>query len=194
MDARYKVPALLALLALAGCATLPSGPSVMVLPTQGKPFEVFLSEDALCRSWAQQQLGVNTQEVASNNVAAGATLGTVLGAGIGALFGAASGNAGAGAAIGAGGGLLLGTASGAESAQVYGYEAQRRYDNSYVQCMYAKGNQVPTTTRVRSRSGYGQGRVYTSPPPPPEREFVPSVPPVPPDYFPAPGQGRHGPR
>jgi hypothetical protein len=159
-----KIPAVCMLLALAGCATLPSGPSVMVLPAPGKPFEVFQSEDANCRRWAEQRIGMNPQENYNQNAVSGAAVGTVVGAGIGALLGAASGNAGAGAAIGAGSGLLIGTASGADSGRVYGYEAQRRYDNSYLQCMYANGNQIPGTVR----------RSY--------RRSVPAPPAVPPDY------------
>ena len=47
--------------------------------------------------------------------------------------------------------VVVGTASGAQAGQVYGMEAQRRYDIAYKQCMYAKGNQVPgaSTRRVR---------------------------------------------
>jgi hypothetical protein len=168
-----KVLSIVVLLALAGCATLPTGPSVRVLPTPGKPFEVFQSEDAICRQWAERQIGMSAQDTANQNTVTGAAVGTVLGAGVGAALGAASGNAGAGAAIGAGSGLLLGTASGASSGQVYGMEAQRRYDNTYVQCMYSKGNQIPGTVR-RSR---------------PTRRVAP--PPsygVPPDYYPTPMQ------
>jgi hypothetical protein len=152
---------LLALLATGGCATLPSGPSVRVMPAPGKPFEVFMSEDATCRQWAERGIGMNAQEISNQNAVSGAAVGTVLGAGVGALLGAASGNAGAGAAIGAGSGLLLGGASGASSGQVYGYEAQRRYDYSYQQCMYSYGNQVPGTARRAVR------RYYAPPPPPP---------------------------
>ena len=47
-----------------------------------------------------------------------------------------------GAAVGAGSGLLGGTISGASAGQGYAWEAQRRYDIAYQQCMYAKGNQV----------------------------------------------------
>ncbi|GFO68129.1 hypothetical protein GMLC_17080 [Geomonas limicola] len=157
---------------ISGCATMPSGPSVMVLPTPGKPFEVFMQEDAECRMWAEQRLGISPQEQHDQSVAQGAVVGTVLGAGVGAMLGAASGNAGAGAAIGAGSGLLLGSVSGADSGQAYGYQAQRRYDNSYLQCMYAKGNQVPGTVRRE----YRQRRVATPPPPPPAYDSVP------PDY------------
>lgn len=148
------------LLALAGCATVPTGPSVMVLPTPGKPFEVFQAEDASCRLWASQQIGLTPQETVNQNTAAGAVAGTLLGAGLGAAIGAASGNPGAGAAIGAGSGLLAGTAVGANAGQAYGWEAQRRYDIAYQQCMYAKGNQIPGMEQ-RSR------RTYPPPPPPP---------------------------
>ncbi len=172
-----RIPAALMLLALAGCATLPAGPSVMVLPAPGKPFEVFQAEDAACRRWAQQQIGMSAQDNYNQNAVSGAAVGTVVGAGIGALLGAAAGNAGAGAAIGAGSGLLVGTASGSDAGQVYGREAQRRYDNSYVQCMYASGNQVPGTVR----RSYRQRRV-AAPPVPPDYQVAPSA--VPPDYLP----------
>ncbi len=146
-------------LMLSGCATLPTGPSVMVLPAPGKPFDLFQSEDASCRFWASQQVGQTPQEVVNQNTVANAALGTVLGAGLGAAIGAASGNAGTGAAIGAGSGLLGGTLVGAGNSQVYGYEAQRRYDIAYQQCMYAKGNQIPGAVQTQRGS-------YPPPPPP----------------------------
>jgi hypothetical protein len=126
---------------------MPSGPSVNVLPAPGKPFERFMAEDAACRHYAERSIGMSPQDVANQNAVTGAGVGTILGAGAGALLGAASGHPGAGAAIGAGTGLLVGTAAGANSGQVYGAEAQRRYDNTYLQCMYAKGNQVPAARR-----------------------------------------------
>jgi hypothetical protein len=169
-----RIPALLMLLALSGCATLPTGPSVMVLPTPGKPFEVFLAEDAACRRSAEQQLGMNPQESYNENAVSGAAVGTAIGAGVGALLGAASGHAGAGAAIGAGSGLLVGSASGADAGQVYGHQAQRRYDNTYLQCMYANGNQIPGTVR----RNYRQRSMPAAPAPPPGFDSVP------PDYSP----------
>ena len=42
-------------LLLAGCVSIPIGPSVRVLPAPGKPFDVFVREDALCRQFAVQQ-------------------------------------------------------------------------------------------------------------------------------------------
>ena len=168
-----RIPTFLMLAALTGCATLPTGPSVMVLPAPGKPFEIFQAEDASCRRWAEQRVGLSSQESYNQNTASGAAVGTVLGAGVGALLGAASGNAGAGAAIGAGSGLLLGAANGSDSGQVYGQQAQTRYDNSYLQCMYASGNQIPGTVRRDYRR-----RVIAPPPPPPLDNGVP------PDYLP----------
>ena len=133
----------LVLLLLGGCATMPTGPSVTVLPTPGKPFEVFQADDVVCRQWASQQIGQTPQEAANQSTATGAVAGTVIGAGLGAAIGAAAGHVGTGAAIGAGSGLLVGTAAGANAGQVSGREAQRRYDSAYMQCMYSKGNQVP---------------------------------------------------
>jgi len=140
----------------------------MVLPPPGKPFEVFQAEDSLCRQWARQQIGLTPQATANQNTAAGAAVGTAIGAGLGAAIGAASGQAGAGAVIGAASGLLVGTASGANSGEYYGWEAQRRYDIAYQQCMYANGNIIPGVRRYY--------RVQETPPPPPSDMY-----PAPPD-------------
>jgi hypothetical protein len=156
----FKSIALMVSLVCGGCATLPSGPSVNVLPGPGKSFDQFMAEDATCRQWAERQLGMSPQQTANQNAVSGAAAGTVIGAGAGALLGAASGHPGAGAAIGAGTGLLFGTAAGANSGELSGAEAQRRYDNTYVQCMYSKGNQVPGAMRRAER------RYYLPPPPP----------------------------
>lgn len=78
-------------LLLTACATVPTGPSVMALPGNGKHFEQFQADDTTCRQWAAQQTGMSTQ--------------------------------GAGAS------------------------GQRRYDTTYMQCMYAKGNQIPIAGR-----------------------------------------------
>jgi hypothetical protein len=150
---------LLLSLALGGCATVPTGPSVMVLPAPGKPFDQFQAEDARCKWWASQQVGLSPQETVNQNTLSGAALGTLMGAGLGAAIGAASGNPGTGAAIGAGSGLLGGTIAGSSSGQAYGAEAQRRYDIAYQQCMYAMGNQVPGAVRRGERT-------YPMPPPP----------------------------
>jgi outer membrane lipoprotein SlyB len=157
--------------AVSGCATLPTGPSVNVLPTPGKPFSQFLAEDANCRKWAEQGIGISPQEVQNQNTVSGAAVGALAGAGIGALMGSAGGHAGAGAAIGAGSGLLMGSAIGSDAGQVYGREAQRRYDNTYVQCMAANGNQVPVADWEYRR------RVIVVPAPPPQYYYAP------PEYY-----------
>ncbi len=149
---------LMIVVALAGCVTLPTGPSVMVLPGSGKTFEQFQADDMLCRQWAQQHIGQSPQEAVNQNTAAGAAVGTAVGAGLGAAIGSSSGNTASGAAFGAATGLLFGAAAGSSSGQYYGYEAQRRYDIAYQQCMYLNGNVIPGM-RVR--------HIRRLPPPPP---------------------------
>ena len=76
-----KFAPLAVLLAVGGCATLPTGPSVTVLPAQGKSFEAFRGEDESCRQWAEKRLGAPVQEIHDQNVATGAVAGTAVGAG-----------------------------------------------------------------------------------------------------------------
>jgi outer membrane lipoprotein SlyB len=161
MNSGVRIFFLLTIVTLAGCATLPTGPSVMVLPGSGKTFEQFQADDAICRQWAQQQIGQNPQEAVNQNTAAGAAVGTAIGAGLGAAIGSGSGNTASGAAWGAATGLLIGTAAGSSSGQYYGYEAQRRYDIAYQQCMYLKGNVIPGMVRTRPAR-------RLPPPPPPD--------------------------
>jgi hypothetical protein len=168
-----------AAVALGGCATLPTGPNVMVLPAPGKSFEQFQAEDAVCRQWAAQQVGGAPGAPAAQNTAVGAAVGTAIGAGLGAGLGALAGHAGTGAAIGAGTGLLGGAAVGANADQAYGWNAQRRYDVAYQQCMYAKGHQIPGAVR-------GPRQPAMPPPPPPPPPGYSPVPPGPP-LPPAPG-------
>jgi len=173
------IPISLVILA-AGCAILPTGPSVWVIPTPGKPFDLFLAEDSYCRQAAERQIGLLPQEVADQKTATGALIGTAVGTGIGAALGGASGNAGAGAVIGGVSGLMIGAASGADAGRMEGWEAQRRYDTVYLQCMYSHGNQVPGVVRV-----YRRHVVTTPQPPAPQYNYAPSAPVYP--YYPPPG-------
>jgi uncharacterized protein YcfJ len=135
---------------VAGCSTVPMGPSVAVLPGPEKPFDVFQADDMVCRQWASQQIGgVSPGQKANQNVAGGAALGTLAGAGLGAAVGAATGNVGAGAAIGGATGFAGGTAAGSSAASGSRYELQQRYDIAYQQCMYSKGNQIPGVAAVQ---------------------------------------------
>ena len=155
---------LLALVALSACATIPAGPSVMVWPGPWKPIEVFQADDTVCRQWASQQVGGQV-ESANQTLASGAAVGAMLGAGLGAAIGAATGDFGAGLGIGAASGAIVGTA--AASGPYYGdqWEIQSRYDHAYLQCMYAKGNQVPGARTYR--------RTVPPPPPPPPSAYPP---------------------
>ena len=61
--------------------------------------------------------------------------------------------------MGAGVGLLGGAAAGVGRGEGSSEAVQARYDMTYMQCMYAKGNQIPVAR--------GSEPAYTSPPPPP---------------------------
>lgn len=158
---------LAAALALAGCVTAPTGPQVMALPGTSKSFDQFQADDVSCRQYAQYTLGGDPTQQANNAAAGNAVWGTALGAAAGAIIGSATGQAGAGAAIGAGTGLLFGSANGANAAGYTYYQAQHQYDSAYLQCMYAKGNQVPFGAPRRAPRPYGPPPGYYYPPGPP---------------------------
>lgn len=149
---------------LGACATMPDGPSVLALPGSGKSFDQFRSDDAECRQFALMQIGGKTARQAGNeSLVQSAAVTTVVGAAVGAL---ADGNRGAG--TGAATGLVLGTAVGANQSQLSSYEAQRRYDYAYIQCMYAKGNRVPVSGSLMwHEPGERVYRPVYPPPPPP---------------------------
>jgi hypothetical protein len=165
---RWLAPAVAAAVLVAGCASLPPGPSVMVLPGTLKTFEEFQTDDAVCRQWAALQTGTTRKRAASESTVSGATVGTLLGAAVGAAFGALAGDPGIGAAVGAGTGLLGGAAAGAGAAEAGAYEVQHRYDIAYMQCMYSKGNQIPVAGgSLRAYSARTAPPPVPPPPPPP---------------------------
>jgi hypothetical protein len=171
-------------LLLVACATVPTEPSVMVLPGSGKSFEQFVVDDALCRQWTAQHTGT-TKQVATESTATEAAVGTPSGAAAGAAIGA--GSPGTGAAVGAGAGPLGGPGIGASEAHSASMPAQYRYDVAYMQCMYARGNQIPMPR--------GSQPAYLSPPAPPppaSGALPPGVPPPPagPPPPPPPGPSR----
>ena len=158
------------------CASVPSGPTVMVLPGTGKPFDQFQMDDATCRQFATQQVGTSVDESGAKNTATGAVIGTLLGAAVGAAIGAAAGSPATGAAVGAGTGLFGGTLIGAGNAQAAQGSVQKRYDAAYVQCMYAKGNQVPVRGAVPAYRA--PAAAAPPPPPPPPPASAPAAPPA----------------
>lgn len=51
------IASIAALVALAGCAAPPMGPTVAVMPGPNKPFEAFQTDQAVCKQFAEQQVG-----------------------------------------------------------------------------------------------------------------------------------------
>lgn len=153
---RYsKVFLATAILVIAGCASLPNGPSVMVLPGTGMSFNQFRNDDVICQQYASFQVGGTTPNQAGvNSGVTSAAVGTALGAA-------------AGAAIGGG--------SGAASSSMY--EAQQRFDVAYIQCMYAKGHQVPVSGQFSGAPQQQPVAPAANIPPPP-----PGTPPPPPPH------------
>ena len=159
---RMTVVGAVALL-LAGCVSTPTGPSVLTLPGQGKSYEQFAADAYECRQYAQSLVGTTADQAAAD---AGARS-VALGAALGALVGAAGGRGGEGAALGAAGGAIAGTGAASQSAALL----QQRYDNGYLQCMYARGNQVPMGGRSAApprpvSQGAPSGAPSIPPPPP----------------------------
>ncbi|MGZ5576035.1 MAG: hypothetical protein ACXWEV_04080 [Methylobacter sp.] len=175
-----------AILAVTGCVSLPNGPAVMVLPGTGLSFEQFRNDDTICQQFASSQVGGSTpNQAAMNSGVTSAAVGTALGA----AAGAAIGGGGGGATIGAGSGLLAGGLMGTGAASSSMGAGQQRYDTAYIQCMYAKGHQVPV-------SGQFSGAIPQQamppashiPPPPPGSMPPPHIPPPPFGPPPAPPQ------
>ena len=165
------IPKLLILpvaLILTACVSVPTGPSIMTLPGSGKNFDQFRSDENQCRQYAHQEIGgETTRQAAASSGFQSAAIGAGLGAAVGALLGG-----GEGAAIAAGMGLLAGGLSGSEAARTSGHISQQRYDNSYIQCMYAQGHRVPISSEITKNIHNQGGNVssqptgYTPPPPP----------------------------
>jgi len=161
------------ILAVTGCASMPNGPSVMVLPGTGLSFDQFRNDNAICQQFAFSQVGGTTANQAGmNSGVTSAIVGTALGAAAGAAFGG-----GSGAAIGAGSGLLAGSIVGTGAASSSMYADQQRYDAAYIQCMYAKGHQVPVSGQFPGETAQRVVMPTSNIPPPPPG----SPPPAPPN-------------
>jgi outer membrane lipoprotein SlyB len=185
MNHRYA--ALAAVLLLGACATVPDGPGVMVLPGSTKTFDQFRADDLSCRQFASLQSGGKSpRQAAEEDTARGAVVGAALGAVAGAAIGGSRG-----AGVGAGTGLLFGTATGAAATSEAGWPVQRRYDQAYVQCMYAAGNKVPVTARFTEQRS---GPMIERPATPSPSALPPGIPPPPPGTPPPPPPGVTAPR
>ena len=160
-------------LLLGGCVTAPTGPSVMALPGTGKSFDQFRIDDMECRQYALNQVGGATaDQTATDSALRSAAFGTLVGAVAGAAIGGRDS-----AGVGAGTGLLVGSMAGADAARHSARGSQRQYDNAYIQCMYAKGEQVPVSGAY---SGRRMPPAVERPDPPPSGGSY--LPPPPPGY------------
>ena len=75
-------PAVIALLLICACTTMPTGPSVLVLPGTAKSLDQFRADDLECRQFAQAQLGrVIPAQAASDGGVQSGPVGTTSGAG-----------------------------------------------------------------------------------------------------------------
>lgn len=153
MTAALRVAAAAAI-AVAGCATIPTAPRVIVLPGAKKSLAQFQSDDAACRGSAAQRLEEKVEAAPAARSSATAGAGETAAAPPLAAFGAAA------------------------LAQRDHWSAQDRFDVAYLQCMYANGNQVPIPRGFVIADPTAPGRHHGLPaeiPPPPE-----GIPPPPP--------------
>jgi uncharacterized protein YcfJ len=131
--------ALMATIVLSACVSAPTGPTITIMPREGKSFEEFKKDDDECRAFAAKSVQDGNTAALKEGAISTAT-GAAIGAAAGALYqGGSSKNVGTGAAIGMVGGAAVG-AMGASSKET---QAQTQYNTAYQQCMYTKGNQVP---------------------------------------------------
>ena len=154
MGSRWMLLPVMVAVGLSGCATIPTGPTVMVLPGRGRTLEQFQGDDLFCRQWAVQQIGTTPAAASEQTMPASAPGGTLVGAGPGPATGVTAGNPATGAAVGAESGLVGGTAVGLDASRAEVGSVQWRYDIAYEQCMYAKGNQIPVRGAPRYRAPY----------------------------------------
>jgi len=161
------------ILTVTGCASMPNGPSVMVLPGTGMSFDQFRNDNAICQQFAFSQVGGTTANQAGMN---SGVMSAIIGAALGAAAGAAFGG-GSGAAIGAGSGLLAGSIVGTSTASSSMYADQQRYDAAYIQCMYAKGHQVPVSGQFSGETPQRAVMPTSDIPPPPPGSPPPPAPP-----------------
>jgi uncharacterized protein YcfJ len=160
---------MVAVFALGACTPTVMAPRVSVMPGPNKPFDQFNADQQACQGYANATTAPLAQQ-ANDRALGGALVTTALGAGLGAAFGG-----GRGAAIGAASGAVVGTSMAAQNSALAGMGIQQQYDIYYSQCMYARGNQVPSFSpnqyAIPPYPGAGgpPPPPYGAPPPPPPR-------------------------
>lgn len=128
---------LLTLALLAGCYTMPEGPTVTTLQGDAKNANEFRTDNVDCRQYAATQ----TDEAVA---AAAGHPARVTGDWHGAAPDVAPGGRDATVA-----GRTGSVIDGIDSAQFAGFGPQEVYNRAYVQCMYFRGNKVPLLARER---------------------------------------------
>jgi len=127
---------------LVGCASAPTGPTVMVMPRAGQDFKQFKADNEECKQYASDE-AEKTSNASFKNGAA--TTGVLMGIGALAgllLMGGRSVNVG----TGAGAGLIAGGLAGSLGQNKKEDQAQAQYNMAFQQCMFAKGNAVTGAT------------------------------------------------
>lgn len=161
MSRFFALGATAVLLTTTGCVSVPSSPSVMVLPGNGLSFEQFHNDDVVCQNYAYSQVeDVSASPAEVGGAVTSGIIGTAFGAATGAILGGR-----VGAAIGAGVGFVVSSIAGSGATAHSSYQAQQRYDAAYVQCMYANGHQVPVSGSF-SNTESRRPRSVNIPPPP----------------------------
>ena len=104
--------ALAALSLLAGCASMPTGPTVLVLPGTYKSIDDFHADESQCRAYALQQVSGSPNDESVRDAVVGTAIGAVAGAAIGGQQGAGVGaGAGGWASSGSAGSRSMGTST-----------------------------------------------------------------------------------
>ena len=128
----------------------------IIYPSAGQSLEQQASDEAACRTWAQQQSGVYPGQTAPgyygnpyNQAGAPVLGGAARGAALGAVGGAIGGDAGKGAAIGAGVGATAGLMRRNQERRQQAYANDQamaqyqadlgRYNQAFAACMQGRG-------------------------------------------------------
>ena len=163
---------------LGACVTVPGGPSVMVLPGSGKPFEVFQADDDSCRQWASHQIGAGPNELVAGGAVERCDYRNPAWRGARRRHRRRSRQSGPWARPWVPGVVCSSARPRAPMRMSQtGMSMQQRYDTAYTQCMYAKGNQIPTAASwAPRRTGYAAPPPPPPPPPPPANAPAPEPP------------------
>jgi len=170
MRSLFRLTPLLAALLLGACTTIPTGPSMLVMPGSSKEFRQFRATMPCVGNTRSAKSANHPDQAAVDSGVRSAAVGTVLGAAAGAAI-----DGGHGAAVRRWD-RVADRRAGRNRHGTSGPPMTRKdaYDYAYVQCMYAQGHRVPVSGRYETAPRRSS---YPPPPPPPPRGTPP--PPLP---------------